>query len=130
MTEPETVAGVAARLRELGVNLALDDFGSGFSSLAYLQRLPITELKIDRSFVAPLGSDPTVAPIVRSIVTLGRNLGLRVVAEGIETAEMLRAVRATKCPLGQGFHLADPLPPDELWARIREQSGERETAVA
>jgi diguanylate cyclase (GGDEF)-like protein len=130
MTEPETVAGVAARLRELGVSLALDDFGSGFSSLAYLQRLPITELKIDRSFVAPLASDPTAAPIVRSIVTLGRNLGLRVVAEGIETAEMLRAVRATKCPLGQGFHLADPLPPEQLWTRIREQSGEREPAVA
>jgi diguanylate cyclase (GGDEF)-like protein len=130
MTEPGTVADVAVRLRELGVKLALDDFGSGFSSLSYLQRLPISELKIDGSFIAPLTSDRTVKPIVRSIVSLGRNLRLRVVAEGIETAETLRAVRATKCPFGQGFELAVPLPPDELWERLRGQSGDREPAAA
>jgi diguanylate cyclase (GGDEF)-like protein len=130
MTEPETVADVAVRLRELGVHLALDDFGSGFSSLSYLQRLPISELKIDPSFIAPLASDPAAKPIVRSIVSLGRSLGLRVVAEGIETAKALRAVRATKCPLGQGYELAVPLPSDELWARITDDTGEREAAAA
>jgi EAL domain-containing protein (putative c-di-GMP-specific phosphodiesterase class I) len=128
MTEPDTVAGVANRLSGIGVRLALDDFGIGSSSLAYLQRLPISELKIDRSFVAPLAADPTVKPIVRSIVMLGHTLGLRVVAEGIETPEALRAVRTAKCPLGQGFHLAKPLPPDKLWALI-EQSDEHEPAA-
>jgi EAL domain-containing protein (putative c-di-GMP-specific phosphodiesterase class I) len=119
MTEPDTVAGVAKRLQELGVRLALDDFGSGFSSLAYVQHLPIAELKIDRSFVLSLTSDPTVEPIVRSIVALGRSLDLRVVAEGIETAELLRAIRDLNCALGQGFHLSEPLSPDELWERIQ-----------
>jgi diguanylate cyclase (GGDEF)-like protein len=130
MTEPDALAGVAIRLRELGVNLALDDFGSGFSSLSYLQRLPISELKIDRSFIAPLAEDRSVKPIVRSIVSLGRSLRLRVVAEGIETAEALGAVRTTKCPLGQGYELAVPLPADELWTRLGEKSGEREPAAA
>jgi diguanylate cyclase (GGDEF)-like protein len=130
MTEPEAVAGVAVRLRELGVKLALDDFGSGFSSLSYLQRLPFSELKIDGSFIAPLASDRTVKPIVRSIISLGRNLRLRVVAEGIETAEVLRAVRATKCPFGQGYELAVPLPADELWDRLGQQSGDRAVAAA
>jgi diguanylate cyclase (GGDEF)-like protein len=130
MTGPDALAGVAIRLRELGVNLALDDFGSGFSSLSYLQRLPISELKIDRSFIAPLAEDRSVKPIVRSIVSLGRSLRLRVVAEGIETAEALSAVRTTKCPLGQGYELAVPLPADELWTRLGEKSGEREPAAA
>jgi diguanylate cyclase (GGDEF)-like protein len=130
MTEPETVAAVATRLRELGVTLALDDFGSGFSSLAYLQRLPISELKIDRSFVAALGTDPSVDKIVRSIVALGRTLKLRVVAEGIETPEALRAIRAAKCPFGQGFHLAVPLSPSDLRALLAERATELATAAA
>jgi diguanylate cyclase (GGDEF)-like protein len=120
MADPDTVTRVATRLHELGVQLALDDFGTGFSSLTYLQRLPISELKIDRSFIAPLASDPTVEPIVRSIVSLGRSLALRVVAEGIETPEALRAVRAARCPLGQGFYLANPLLPEELAAAVEK----------
>ena len=110
MTEPDTVAGVAARLRELGVKLALDDFGSGFSSLAYLQRLPINELKIDGSFIAALGTDPSVKPIVRSIISLGRALGLRVVAEGIETREQCDVVRELGCDVGQGYWFGRPRP--------------------
>jgi diguanylate cyclase len=114
MSAPETATAVAKRLSEFGVKLALDDFGSGLTSLAHLQGLPINELKIDRSLVARLGADPTVKPIVGSILSLGNTLGLRVVAEGIETPTALRAILAAKCRFGQGFHLAEPLPADEF----------------
>ncbi|MBI5104001.1 MAG: EAL domain-containing protein [Solirubrobacterales bacterium] len=99
------------RLRDLGVGLALDDFGTGWSSLAYLARLPITGLKVDRSFVA--GMEQGLAPITDAIVRMAFALGLDVVAEGIETEEQLRAVRRLGCGLGQGFLLARPLPAAE-----------------
>jgi diguanylate cyclase (GGDEF)-like protein len=114
LTEPERVAAVVTPLSEYGVKVALDDFGSGLSSLTHLQRLPIHGLKIDRSLGARLGTDPTVKPIVGSILSLGNTLGLRVVATGIETQTALRAVAAAKCRFGQGFLLAEPLPSDEF----------------
>jgi diguanylate cyclase (GGDEF)-like protein len=130
VTAPETAAGVARRLSEFGVKLALDDFGSGLTSLAHLQGLPINELKIDHSLVGRLGADPTAKPIVGSILSLGNTLGLRVVAEGIETPEALRAILAARCRFGQGFHLAEPLPADEFMLVLKSTHPHEPAAAA
>ncbi len=97
-------------LRALGVRLALDDFGTGYSSLAYLQRLPLDTIKVDRSFVAEVVGDPTARSIVGAVVSLAHGLGIEVVAEGIETAEQLEVLRALGCDRGQGFLFARPVP--------------------
>ena len=109
-------------LAALGVVLAIDDFGVGYSSLSYLKGLPIKVLKIDRSFVTAMCSDAADAMIVRSTVDLGRNLGLKVVAEGIEDEEALDALRSLGCGLGQGFHISPPLPAEDLraWLDARD----------
>ena len=99
-------------LRALGVQLALDDFGTGYSSLSYLHRFPLDTLKIDRSFVMRMGDGGENREIVRTIVALGLNLGMNVVAEGIEDAAQLRDLRALGCKGGQGFFFSRPLPPD------------------
>ncbi len=110
MREPGRVLDTLAQLSELGVALSLDDFGTGYSSLALLKRLPVQELKIDRSFVMDLLSDRDDAVIVRSTVELGRSLGLRVVAEGVETLEHLERLRYFGCHLAQGYLISRPLP--------------------
>ncbi len=107
-------------LGALGVTLAIDDFGVGYSSLSHLKGLPISVLKIDRSFVTAMCSDSADAMIVRSTVELGRSLGLQVVAEGIEDQEALEALRALGCGLGQGFHISPPLAGPELIAWLAE----------
>lgn len=112
--EAETSGRALDALRRLGVHLAIDDFGIGYSSLGYLQRFPFDSLKIDRSFVAGLGSDQGGEPLVRSIVELGRRLEREVVAEGIETVAQLLALRRLDCWFGQGQFLARPQPPDAL----------------
>jgi diguanylate cyclase (GGDEF)-like protein len=96
-------------LRQFGIGLSIDDFGMGYSSLAHLSSLPIDSLKIDRSFIDGLTTRPTDAAIVRTILDLGRSLGRQVVAEGIETAAQLGALRALGCSVGQGHHLSAPL---------------------
>ncbi len=113
-------AGVAAlrSLRELGVRLVLDDFGTGYSSLAYLQRLPLDTIKIDRSFVAGLGDDPATESIVGAVVSLAHGLGIDVVAEGIETARQAELLRALGCDRGQGFLFARPSPAREVARRL------------
>ncbi|HLH28678.1 MAG TPA: EAL domain-containing protein, partial [Acidimicrobiales bacterium] len=115
-----------ARLREIGVRIAIDDFGTGYSSLAYLRRLPIDFLKIDRSFVSELGtpSSEQARSLIRSIVSLGHDLGLVVVAEGIETADELDDVRATLCDLGQGFFLGMPEEPAALERLLSAQAAD------
>jgi len=98
----------------LGVDLSLDDFGTGYSSLVHLKRLPVSEIKVDRSFVQRMTVDADDAAIVRSIVDLAHSLGLRVVAEGVETAETWRALEAMGCDLAQGYLISRPVPGDEV----------------
>jgi EAL domain-containing protein (putative c-di-GMP-specific phosphodiesterase class I) len=102
--------GALAALRGLGVHLSVDDFGSGYSSLAYLQRLPVEALKIDRAFVDGVATNSGSRAIVEAVVGLARALGLATVAEGIETGEQLRRVRATGCGMGQGYLFGRPQP--------------------
>ena len=99
-----------ASLAELGIHLAIDNFGTGYSSLAYLSRLPIDTLKIDRSFVSRLGHEPESDAVVRTIVALAHSLNMRVTAEGIEQLEQAAHLRALGCQLGQGFLFARPAP--------------------
>ena len=101
-------------LDRLGVSLAIDDFGVGYSSLSHLRSLPISVLKIDRSFVLNMSTNAADASIVRSTIDLGRNLGLQVVAEGIESQEVQDTLRELGCAIGQGFHIGRPVPPSEL----------------
>ncbi|MGA8717134.1 MAG: EAL domain-containing protein, partial [Solirubrobacteraceae bacterium] len=95
---------------QLGVGLSVDDYGTGYSSLANLRRLPIDELKIDRSFVSPMLSDESDLIIVRSTINLGHDLGLKVVAEGVEDEATLRRLEKLGCDLAQGYHFSKPLP--------------------
>jgi EAL domain-containing protein (putative c-di-GMP-specific phosphodiesterase class I) len=124
LSDTDRVHHRLARLREIGVKIAIDDFGTGYSSLSYLRRLPIDILKIDRSFVSELGGTSSIQQarsLVRSIVGLGHDLCLTVVAEGIETQSELDDVRAARCDLGQGFFLGEPLPPAKFEEALRHQ---------
>lgn len=112
MLNHEAAADVLTRLRALGVSISIDDFGTGYSSLGYLQKLPIDELKIDRSFVATLGSRERTTPILDAIVGLAHAVGLTVVAEGVETETQAGLLTDMGCDLAQGFHFARPLRAD------------------
>ena len=114
MSDPQRVTEVLASLRGFGVRLSLDDFGTGHASLAYLKQLPLDQVKIDRAFVTTMADDDGDAVIVRSTIDLARNLGLEVVAEGVETASVLEALVDLRCSSAQGFYLSRPLPSAEL----------------
>ena len=101
-------------LRKMGIKFSIDDFGTGYSSLAYLSTLPIDSLKIDRSFVIGMADRPENVEIVRAVLTLGRSLGKKVIAEGIETVQQLAALKEIGVPVGQGYLLARPMRPDQL----------------
>ena len=103
------------------MKLVLDDFGTGYSSLAYLKRLPLDTIKIDRSFVAGLADDDANLPIVQAVVALAHGLGIDVTAEGIETVEQRDCLRDLGCDRGQGYYFARPLPAEELEALLRSR---------
>jgi EAL domain-containing protein (putative c-di-GMP-specific phosphodiesterase class I) len=102
------------KLREHGVRFSIDDFGTGYSSLAYLSTLPINSLKIDRSFVMGMGDKPGNVEIIRAVLTLGRSLGHKVIAEGIETIEQLNTLRELGVHVGQGYLLSRPLRAEQV----------------
>ena len=108
------------RLHAQGVRVSIDDFGTGYSSLGRLRLLPVDQIKIDQSFVAALGHSPDAEAIVCAVIRLGRSLGLRVLAEGVETGEQYAFLQAAGCDAAQGFHIAGPLPPDQFAALLRE----------
>jgi EAL domain-containing protein (putative c-di-GMP-specific phosphodiesterase class I) len=114
MADPERTVSVLAALRDVGVGAALDDFGAGHASLGYLKQLTVDELKIDRSFVIELLDDERNAAIVRTAIDLARRLGLRVVAEGVESLEVWRRLAEWQCDEAQGFYLSRPLSADAL----------------
>jgi EAL domain-containing protein (putative c-di-GMP-specific phosphodiesterase class I) len=110
-----------AELRALGTRILIDDFGTGYSSLSYLTRLGPDGIKVDRSFVDQMGKSEGALALVRGIVALIRSLGLDSIAEGVETAEQLRALERMGCGYAQGYHLARPMPPEALAAQLRER---------
>jgi EAL domain-containing protein (putative c-di-GMP-specific phosphodiesterase class I) len=114
MSSPERARASLVALTALGVTLSLDDFGTGYSSLAYLKDLPVDELKIDRSFVVDLRTHPANRMIVNSVVRLGQNLGLRVVAEGVEDLEVWGELLKLGCDFAQGYYLARPMPGKDI----------------
>jgi EAL domain-containing protein (putative c-di-GMP-specific phosphodiesterase class I) len=123
MADPTRAIALLHQLRDLGVRLSVDDFGTGYSSLSYLKRLPIHEVKVDRSFVTTLADGGEDLAIVRAIIDLGHTLGLEVVAEGVEDAATWDLLTGMGCDIVQGWHLARPMPTGELcaWLAAREQ---------
>ncbi len=123
-------------LRDLGVELSIDDYGTGYSSLAYMRNLPVSELKLDRVLLEDFEKDVRAVLVVQSTVDLSHSLGLRVVAEGIETAEALTLISQLGCDVGQGFFIARPSRADELFGdgglvpRRLDHAGDHFEAVA
>jgi EAL domain-containing protein (putative c-di-GMP-specific phosphodiesterase class I) len=119
MDDPDRSLQTLERLHALGLSLSIDDFGTGYSSLAYLKRLPVDELKIDKSFVMKMESDLDDAKIVRSTIDLAHNLGLSVVAEGIENEATWKLLAGLKCDEAQGYFISRPMPAEQFveWAQ-------------
>ncbi len=122
LTDPARTGLNLERLARMGIRLSIDDFGTGYSSLAHLKRLPVREIKVDRSFVMNMLDDEDDATIVRSTIDLGRNLGLDVVAEGVETRDVWDRLQALGCTTAQGYYLSRPVPAPDLqaWLSLRD----------
>jgi predicted signal transduction protein with EAL and GGDEF domain len=120
MADHRRATTILSRLSKMGVRLSIDDFGTGYSSLAYLQELPVDAIKIDKSFVMEMHTDPGNATIVQSTVDLGHNLGLEVVAEGVETVESYNTLAKLGCDYAQGYFLSKPLSPEKMsvWLEV------------
>jgi len=134
MDDPQRALATLDALSAMGFKLSIDDFGTGYSSLAYLKRLPVDELKIDQSFVRNMQSDHDDEMIVRSTIDLAHNLGIRVVAEGVETAEAWNLLRELKCDQAQGYHMGRPMPVTDFsaWSTswgMRRQAGDADAAL-
>jgi len=114
MKRAESASSVLKTLRARGVQIAVDDFGTGYSSLSYLRKFPIDALKIDQSFVRQITSAPDDSTIVTAVISMGRSLRLRVIAEGVETQQELAFLRARLCDEAQGFHFSRPVPPQQF----------------
>jgi EAL domain-containing protein (putative c-di-GMP-specific phosphodiesterase class I) len=124
MEHSEKALSVLRELDELGIMLSTDDFGTGYSSLSYLQKFPFDRLKIDRSFIDKMDEDAKSAAIVKTILMLGENLSIEVVAEGIENAQQLAHLRSLGCELGQGYLFSRPANPLEARGLIRDRFDE------
>ena len=120
MLEPDKAADILRQLHALGVRIAIDDFGAGYTSLAQLKNLPISELKIDKSFILTMHSNSNDAMIVKSMVDLGHSLNMKVVAEGIETAQAMNTLTGLQCDIGQGYHLFRPARAEALLQWVRQ----------
>ena len=114
LSEVTLVTAVLRRLRGHGIRVAIDDFGSGYSALSYLRDLPIDEVKMDRHFVASVATNARAAAVVRAVIELTHDLGITVVAEGIEDAETADWLRQHGCDIGQGYHFGRPVDPDQI----------------
>jgi EAL domain-containing protein (putative c-di-GMP-specific phosphodiesterase class I) len=114
MTDPKRAAPSLQELDEMGISMSLDDFGTGYSSLTYLKRLPVRELKIDKSFVMNMMQDSQDVAIVRTTIDLGRSLGMRVCAEGVEDQAAMELLTFYGCHDAQGYHISKPLPADQF----------------
>ena len=125
--DPARALETVAHLHEMGFSLSIDDFGTGYSSLAQLKRLPVAELKIDKSFVMDMARDPDDMTIVRSMIDLAHNMGLKVVAEGVETVEVLELLGHMGCDFIQGYYICEPLPGEqlEIWLARHSAGGLR-----
>jgi diguanylate cyclase (GGDEF)-like protein len=120
MADPVKTDAAFQRLDDIGVQFSIDDFGTGYSALSYLQKLPVDEIKIDKSFVSGLLTDPRSGAIVRSIIDLGRNLSLRVVAEGVEDRGTWECLAELGCDSAQGYYISRPMPPSDLPRWLKE----------
>jgi EAL domain-containing protein (putative c-di-GMP-specific phosphodiesterase class I) len=114
MSDPQRVIRTLDQIRRLGVRFAIDDFGTGYSSFAYLTKLPVSSIKIDKSFIQNIENDRDSSLIVKSIIDLGHNLGLKIVAEGVETIESKKMLRVFQCDEGQGYYFCRPVPADAM----------------
>ena len=125
MADPGARQATLERLSQIGLTLSVDDFGTGYSSLANLKRLPVDVIKIDKSFVMEMAVDASDAAIVRSTIDLAHNLGLRVVAEGVESEDAWRHLEALGCDFAQGYYLSRPLPARRPATRLIRERGPR-----
>jgi EAL domain-containing protein (putative c-di-GMP-specific phosphodiesterase class I) len=130
MADPLRAQGVLESLRGIGFHIAVDDFGTGHSSLAYLKKLPVGELKIDKSFVINMARDKDDASIVRSTIDLGHNMGLVVVAEGVESRETWDMLQAWGCDIAQGYFISRPLPPENLLEWLPQSQWQPAAAIS
>jgi EAL domain-containing protein (putative c-di-GMP-specific phosphodiesterase class I) len=118
MDDPIRALATLDKLSSMNIKLSIDDFGTGYSSLAYLKRLPVNELKIDKSFILKMEQDESDKKIVQSTIDLGHNLGLKVVAEGIENNAVWSLLRKMGCDSGQGYYMSKPMPASDFVAWI------------
>jgi diguanylate cyclase (GGDEF)-like protein len=129
LADPTRTKLILEQLSAMGIRLSIDDFGTGYSSLAYLKRLPVSEIKVDRSFVMNMDEDQDDATIVKSTIDLGRNLGLDVVAEGVESEQVWDRLKALGCTTAQGYYLSRPIPAPELRTWLVQRRKAREDAA-
>jgi len=129
IANPDIVIDCLRQWKDLGIRIAMDDFGTGYSSLSYLSRLPVDTLKVDQSLIHRITLDEKSAAITRAIVSLGADLGIDVIAEGVETEEQLQMLTQLGCPRAQGYLLARPMPAKQAQVALRRTWGERLTLV-
>jgi EAL domain-containing protein (putative c-di-GMP-specific phosphodiesterase class I) len=130
MRHTESAAAILQALRQTGVQVAVDDFGTGYSSLSYLRKLPLDTLKIDQSFVRQVAIGGDEAAIVTAVLSMARNLKLRVVAEGVETKEELEFLRSHDCEQAQGYFFSRPVPPEQFVRLLQSEADRRQPVKA